>query len=91
MNINLSKLAPALFGIELAVFLLLLFASSATDYFFEFFIVYFVVCAIINGVAIIKLIMAWQKVFILHILLLLIMPFGILGFFWFVFRNVRMC
>lgn len=82
-------MAPALFGIELAVLLLVFFASSATDYFLEFFIVYLIVCAIVNIIAIIKLIMVWQKVFILHVLLLLIMPFGVFGLFWYAISNVR--
>jgi hypothetical protein len=84
-------MAPALFGIELAVLLLVFFTTSATDYFLEFFIVYLVVCAIINIIAIIKLIVAWQKIFILHVLLLLIMPFGVFGLFWYALSNVRMC
>jgi hypothetical protein len=83
-------MAPALFGIKLAVLILIL-STSTTDYFFEFWIIYLVVCAIINIITIIRLIMAWQKVFILHILLLLIMPLGIVGFFWYALRNVRMC
>jgi hypothetical protein len=83
-------MAPALFGIELAVLILVL-STTTTDYFLEFWIVYLIVCALVNIIVIIKLIMAWQKVFILHILLLLIMPFGIVGFFWYALHNVRMC
>lgn len=51
-------MAPALFGIELAVLILIL-STKTTDYFLEFFIIYLVVCAIINIITIIKLIMAF--------------------------------
>jgi hypothetical protein len=86
MDIKLDKLAPALFGIEF-VLLIMLFMTGLGEH----YIIYCIICAVINTMVIIKLIKSWRPVFIFHILSLLIMPFGLIGFFWYLFRNVRMC
>jgi hypothetical protein len=83
---KLSAMAPALFVIEFVLLIMLFMAGLG-----EHYIIYCIICAVINMMVIIKLIKSWRPVFIFHILSLLIMPFGIVGFFWYAFHNVRMC
>lgn len=86
MKMKLSSMAPALFVIEFVLLILWLMVGLS-----EHYIIYCIICAIINTIVIVKLIKSWRPVFIFHILSLLIMPFGLIGFFWYVFHDVRMC